>query len=133
MKGIAAAILMLSSVPASAQRLELTSPDGTNRITMQVSATGTPVYTVARRGAPVLAPSPILLDLDADTLGYRLAITGSEPASGDARYPIVAGKAAEGYDRYNQLTVHFQEKGGAKRKLDVVLRAYDDGVAFRSV
>jgi len=112
MKGIAAAILMLSSVPASAQRLELTSPDGTNRITMQVSATGTPVYTVARRGAPVLAPSPILLDLDADTLGYRLAITGSEPASGDARYPIVAGKAAEGHDRYNQLTVHFQEKAG---------------------
>jgi alpha-glucosidase len=133
MKGIAAAVFVLLSFPASAQRLELASPNGTNRITLQASATGTPVYTVARRGAPVLAPSPILLDLDADTLGYNLAITASEPVSGDARYPIVAGKAAEGHDRYNQLTVHFQEKRGAKRKLDIVLRAYDDGVAFRSV
>jgi alpha-glucosidase len=127
-----AAALLLAG-PTSAQTLEALSPDGTNRITMQVSVTGTPVYTVSRNGAQLLAPSPILLDLDNDTLGYGLAITGSEMAGADTSYPIVAGKAAQGRDHYNQLTVHFQEKGGAKRKLDVVLRAYDDGVAFRSV
>jgi alpha-glucosidase len=126
-----AALLVAGS--AGAQTAEAVSPDGSNRITMQVSVTGTPVYTVSRGGALVLERSPILLDLDNDTLGYGLAITGSETASADARYPIVAGKAAEGRDHYNQLTVHFQEKAGTKRKLDVVLRAYDDGVAFRTV
>lgn len=124
---------LLLAGPASAQALEAVSPDGTNRITMQASVTGTPVYTVSRGGALVLERSPILLDLDADTLGYGLAITGSETASADTTYPIVAGKTAQGRDHFNQLTVHFQEKGGAKRKLDVVLRAYDDGVAFRTV
>ncbi|MEI9926700.1 MAG: glycoside hydrolase family 97 N-terminal domain-containing protein [Sphingomonas sp.] len=29
--------------------------------------------------------------------------------------------------------VHLQERGGARRKMDVVLRAYDEGVAFRTV
>lgn len=124
---------LVPGAAAAQERLALVSPDGTNEVTMQLSGNGAPIYTVARRGSAVLAPSPILLDLDSDTLGYGLAITGSETASSDTRYPIVVGKAAEGRDRYNQLTVHFQERGGAKRKLDVVLRAYDDGVAFRSV
>ncbi|HVJ03235.1 MAG TPA: glycoside hydrolase family 97 catalytic domain-containing protein, partial [Sphingomonas sp.] len=133
MRPLLGTLALLIAAPAAAQPLELLSPDGTNRITMQLNGNGAPVYTVSRRGAPVLAPSPILLDLDSDTLGYGLAITGSETASADATYPIVAGKAAEGHDRYNQLTVHFEEKGGAKRRMDVVLRAYDDGVAFRTV
>lgn len=29
------------------------------------------------------------------------------------------------------MTVRLQEKGGKKRYLDVVFRAFDDGVAFR--
>lgn len=133
MKAGLAALALLIAAPAGAQVLTAVSPDGSNRISLQLNGAGTPVYAVSRGGSLVLAPSPILLDLDADTLGYGLAITGSETASADARYPIVAGNAAEGRDHYNQLTVHFQEKGGAKRRMDVVLRAYDDGVAFRTV
>ena len=132
-RGIITGLALLLATPAAAQTLGAVSPDGTNRITLQLSTTGSPVYTVTRNGAPVLAPSPILLDLDTDTLGYGLAITGSEAATADTTYPIVAGKAAQGRDHYNQLTVHFQEKAGAKRRMDVVLRAYDDGVAFRTV
>ncbi|MEP9360263.1 glycoside hydrolase family 97 protein [Sphingomonas sp. KR3-1] len=129
-----AALALLAAAPASAQQvLTAASPDGSNRIAIQLSGSGTPVYAVSRGGSLVITPSPILLDLDVDTLGYGLAITGSETASADTRYPIVAGAAAEGRDHYNQLTVHFQEKGGAKRRMDVVLRAYDDGVAFRTV
>jgi alpha-glucosidase len=133
MRLLLGALALVFAAPAGAQPIEALSPDGSNRITLQLSTTGTPVYTVSRGGAAVLAPSPILLDLDQDSLGYGLAITGSEAASADTRYPIVAGKAAEGRDHYNQRTVHFQERGGARRKMDVVLRAYDDGVAFRTV
>jgi alpha-glucosidase len=131
MRGLFYLIALLATAPAAAQPLTLDSPDGSNRIT--ITGNGTPVYSVSRKGSPVLAPSPILLDLDADTLGNGMTITGSETASADTTYPIVAGKAAQGRDKYNQLTVHFQERGGARRKLDIVLRAYDDGVAFRSV
>jgi len=128
------ALALLIAAPASAQQLlTAVSPDGSNRISIQLSSSGTPVYAISRAGSIVIAPSPILLDLDADTLGYNLAITASETASADARYPIVAGTASEGRDHYNQLTVHFQEKTGARRKLEIVLRAYYDGVAFRTV
>jgi hypothetical protein len=45
----------------------------------------------------------------------------------------VAGKARTVRDHYNQLSVDFQEPEGQKRQLRVIVRAYDDGVAFRYV
>jgi alpha-glucosidase len=131
---IAAAAALLWAAPASAQQdASVASQDGTNVIRLTVNSQGTPTYTVLRRGETVLAPSPTLLDLDANTLGYGMEITGTEQSSADATYPIVAGKAAEGRDLHNQVTVHLQERGGQKRRMDVILRAYNDGVAFRTV
>lgn len=124
---------LAAAVPAWAQVQELASPDGSNRITIGLNANGTPHYRVTRNGATIIANSPIALDLDADSLGYGMTMTGAEKESADTVYPIVVGKAAQGRDHHNQLTVHFVEKGGAKRRMDVVLRAYDDGVAFRTV
>lgn len=133
MRWLAGLVALLLAAPAAAQSLELRSPDGANVATIGVNGSGMPIYRVARKGAVLIAPSPITLDLDADSLGYGMAIAGSDTASADSRYAIVAGKASEARDQYNQLTVHFQEKGGAKRRMDVVLRAYDEGIAFRTV
>lgn len=127
---------LVAALPAAAQQRQqftLASPDGSNAITLGVSAQGTVTYGVARRGQAVVAASPIVLDLDANSLGYGMAVTGSEDSRADTRYPIVAGKAAEGRDHYNQLILHFEERGGQKRKMDVIARAYDDGVAFRTM
>jgi alpha-glucosidase len=132
MRLLLGAVALVAATPVAAQ-IELASPDGANTITIGVNNQGTPTYKVDRKGAAILSPSPIMLDLDVDTLGYGMGVTGSERASADTSYPIVAGKASVGRDHYNQLTVHFEERGGAKRKMDVVLRAYDDGVAFRTV
>ncbi|MBO9712246.1 glycoside hydrolase family 97 protein [Sphingomonas sp.] len=130
---LGALALLLLSFPAAADPLKVVSPDGTNSVTIGANASGNPLYSVARNGTTVIAPSPILLDLDDYTLGWNMAVTGSETASADTHYAIVAGKAAEGRDQYNQLTVHYQEKAGAKRRMDVLVRAYDSGVAFRTV
>lgn len=125
---------LLGASAASAQEIvSVASQDGTNVIRFGVNGQGTPIYAVLRRGEQILSPSPIILDLDADSLGYGMAITAKEQSSADTSYPIIAGKTAEGRDLYNQVTVHLQEKGGAKRKMDVILRAYNDGVAFRTV
>ena len=125
---------LLAPLPATAQQqvYTVTSPDGTNSLTLGVSG-GTVIYTISRRGEMVIEHSPIVLDLDTSALGYGMALTGQETSSADAKYPIVVGKAAEGRDHYNQLIVHFEERGGQKRKMDVVARAYDDGVAFRTL
>lgn len=126
-------LALLVAAPAAGQTLEAVSPDGTNRIVVALDRQGTPNYLVQRRDEMVLAPSPIALDLDRDMLGWGMAITGSEATSADTRYKIVLGKADEGRDHYTQRIIHLQKRGGARRRMDLILRAYDDGVAFRTV
>lgn len=135
MRKFLVALALCAPLPAmaQAQQFTLASPDGTNAIILGINPGGTVTYSVARRGEAVIEPSQIVLDLDVNSLGYGMSVTGQETSSADVKYPIVVGKAAEGRDHYNQLTVHFQERGGQKRRMDVIARAYDDGVAFRTV
>jgi len=128
----AAAAAAAPDTPAAGP-LELRSPDGRNTVRVAIDGEGRPTYAVLRDGAVILAPSPIGLELDTDKIGYGLAVTGADRREADDRYPIVLGRAAEGRDHYRELTVHFAETGQAPRRMDVVLRAYDDGVAFRTV
>ncbi|MGN7999878.1 glycoside hydrolase family 97 protein [Sphingomonas sp. 22176] len=131
MKQLLGTAALLIAAPAAGQTLEVVSPDGANRVVVALDRQGVPNYTVQRRGELILAPAPIALDLDRDMMGWGMAVTGSEASSADTRYKIVLGKAAEGRDRYNQRIIHLQERGGARRRMDLILRAYDDGIAFR--
>jgi alpha-glucosidase len=127
--------LLLIATPAKAQEqwFTLASPNGANAVVIGADGGGTVTYAVERKGERVIAASPIILDLDSSSLGYGMKVTGVEEANADSRYPIVAGKAATGRDHYRQVTVHFEEQSGARRRMDVVVRAYDDGVAFRTI
>ena len=60
-----------------------------------------------------------------------LAVEGVRRDSRDEAYAAVAGKSATARDHYNEATVALREAAGPRRRLEVVLRAYDDGVAFR--
>ncbi|MEJ2814923.1 glycoside hydrolase family 97 protein [Caulobacter sp. CCG-8] len=128
-----AAMAIVAASPAFAAEQRLTSPDGALQVTVSDSD-GQARYAVAYKGQPLLAPSPLGLVLSAGgSLSHGLKIAGAAPSSGDATYDLVAGKTRTVRDRYNQLDVDFQEPEGGKRRLRVVVRAYDGGVAFRYV
>lgn len=131
----AAGAAVVSMVVGSAQAADqqLTSPDGALKVTVS-DTDGQARYAVSYRGQTLLAPSPLGLVLNAGgSLSHGLKITGAAPTTSDATYDLVAGKARTVRDHYNQLSVDFQEPEGRKRRLRVVVRAYDDGVAFRYV
>jgi alpha-glucosidase len=52
-------------------------------------------------------------------------------ASLDETWSQPWGEDAVVRNHYNEMKVRLQEKGGKKRTLDVVFRAFDDGIAFR--
>lgn len=126
------AIVSLSPVAAAAQT-GVSSPDGHNRIDMALDDDGRVVWSSSRDGVPLIEASPLGLMLDDTPLSTGLRITGRTTASGEDRYPIVAGKAAFADDRYNAVTISLVEAKGARRALNVELRAYDGGVAFRTI
>jgi alpha-glucosidase len=125
----------MAAATGSARAAEhvLASPD--NGLTITISDTdGRARYAVARKGKPLLTPSPLGLALDkGGALSTRLTIAGVNQTSVDQTYDLVVGKTRTARDHYNELTVDFAEAGPAGRKLRVIARAYDDGVAFRYV
>jgi alpha-glucosidase len=128
-----AAMAVAASSAALAAEQPLTSPDGALKVTVS-DTDGQARYAVTYKGQALLAPSPLGLVLSGGgSLGHGLKITGAAPSSGDQTYDLVAGKAKTVRDHFNQLSIDFQEPRGAGRKLRLIVRAYDDGVAFRYV
>ena len=62
---------------------------------------------------------------------YRLV--GTETATGDTIWKPVWGFLSAVRDHYNELTLRLQETAATKRLMNVVLRAYNEGVAVRYV
>src|SRR5262245_29800184 len=117
---------------ASAQHLPATvrSPDTRISVTVAQNGDGQLVYTVARNGEVVVAPSRLRVQLvegDISALDVRTV----NPRSVDQVRKLVASKASQARDHFNELTVTGMPRSRAMRSLQWIFRVYDDGVAFR--
>lgn len=129
---IAACVLVTQPATASAQTdYSVSSPDGSIAIKLQVGADEPPRYEVSRQRETVIAPSQLRLQLVEDR-GFQLfEPVSSQRRSVDEQYRTVVGKTSQARNHFNEMTVSLRERGGSARRLDIILRAYDDGVALR--
>lgn len=127
---IAASVLALSaalSTPAGAQTVTVKSPDGRNVVTLDSDKL---TYAVSRNGTPIITASPLGLVLDSIKLGAGAKLAGQTASTVNDTYHMVVGKAASAPDHYNQADLAFTA-GDKAFKFNVVVRAYDNGVALR--
>lgn len=129
-----------------ADSLSLSSPDG--RKTVRFEKPGKELtYSVKVDGKDVILPSRAGMEVDNRTwemaLGKRdLAQPDSwmDPltvdsisigVSVDTVWTPLYGERSKVRDRYNQATLHMSRKDKSDYRLDVQVRAYDEGIAFR--
>lgn len=116
---------------AVAEPITLTSPGGHVGVRVALNEHNQPTYELSYRGQQLLSRSAMGLAFERfQSLSHGMAIQGSDTRPGTDQYALI-GKASNVRDPYNELTVRLVETGGAKRQLDLVFRAYDDGFAFR--
>ncbi len=121
--------------------MAVSSPDGSLTISLSLAAKPQPYlageriyYRVTYKGAPVLADSPLGLDLaGARPLDRDFEVVTTQKRSNDSTWENAFGAKRTIPDKYNELVVSLREKNPPSRRMDVVLRAYDEGVAFRYV
>lgn len=111
--------------PLSAQQYDLRSPDG--RVRLEVRAGAQLTWSVSYGGTSLLEPSPISLTLaPGRVLGPGARVTRTSRRSVDQVIrPVVPEKNAVVPDRFAELRLEFRGGWG------LVVRAYDDGVAYR--
>jgi len=128
------AIIVLLSCSSYNLPVKVASPDGKVAITLALTEEGAPVYSVSYSGKEIISPSPLGIEFKTGgLLSTDLKVKSIKKASADETYEVIAGKSKQARNHYNEITVSLQEQKQPKRKIDLVFRAYDDGVAFRYV
>ncbi|UGU18177.1 glycoside hydrolase family 97 protein [Sinomicrobium kalidii] len=123
----------------------LTSPDGTYQLTITGDNAGEIKYKVNYKGKPLIKSSRLQIELDNHLSEWALAIkekpeapwmdglvlkeTGTNAV--DSTWTPVYGERSVIQQKYNELTLSFEQKASANYKMDIQLRAYNEGVAIR--
>ena len=89
-------------------------------------------YQVWHRGRPVVLSSPLALRLEGGSeLGCGLRIIGVKRSSTSRSWKPPYGERSSVPDRYRELVMDLEETAAPRRRLQLVLRAYDEGAALR--
>lgn len=116
--------------PLRAKEESLASPDG--HIAVTVGDTVGLRYRVTLDGAPVIVDSPLGLDFAGGfSLGRAVTLTAATRRDHDSTWENPFGQRRTVRDHYRELTVAVQEQADAPSRLNLIVRAYDQGVAFR--
>ncbi|HSL22436.1 MAG TPA: glycoside hydrolase family 97 catalytic domain-containing protein [Vicinamibacterales bacterium] len=122
--------VLLAAAPASAEDWTVTSPDGLTTITVARSDEGRLSWRVERAGSAILDDSPLGVRRHDQTFADGLTlVAAAEAAPVDERYRTPHGKRRPHIVRGRERVLTFANARGAR--LDVILRAHDDGVAIR--
>ena len=93
------------------------------RIAYQVYFQGKCLIDTSYLGYEIEDPVPLL--------GENVGLSASRFDSVDETYTVPAGKSKTIRNHYNSLLAEYLQNGSLGRRLNVEVRAYDDGVAFR--
>ena len=119
-------IACCASVVTAAEH-ELVAPGGGVKVI--VSDAGGLNYRVEVDGKTVLTNSPLGLEFqDGTKLGPKAVIAGTKTASHDGTWENHFGKRLKVRDHWKELRLTLQEQD---RTFGLIVRTYDDGVAFR--
>ena len=127
-RGLVAGAAIFCAVAAGAAET-LVSPDGTIRVAVETE--GGLSWSVARKGADLLLPSPLGLDFigQAPWGGFRVKAAARRTV--DVTWTTRLYRKEVVRDHANELELALEDAKG--RLLTLVFRAYDEGVAFRYV
>ena len=115
---------------AFAEVYELSSPD--EKLQIQVHAENEQVaYSVTFNGEPIIGKSRLGVVLNEDAFSGGIVVDSPKRKSHYEEWSPVWGQSSSYRDHHQELSLQITEVAELKRKMEVVLRAYNDGMAFR--
>lgn len=123
-------IVLCACFPTSGASLKLSSPSG--RIEFLLSPQeGAPCYQIRFKGRTLVAPSALGFDFADGAFGPEAVFGKAVRKDGVEVYDLPVGKVSHVEHPYREMVLPLFEKKGLRRQVEMVVRAFDDGVAFR--
>jgi len=129
MKNTLTLCLLLLAGILNAQTIQ--SPSKEISVAFKLTAEGKPSYSVTYKNKQVVNESLLGIALkDTEALDTGFTITNTENKSVNESWKPVLGEQSTIQNKYNQATFSLAQKDTG-RKLDIVFKVYEEGVAFR--
>ncbi|MEO6845149.1 MAG: glycoside hydrolase family 97 protein [Ginsengibacter sp.] len=124
-------LLIMSLATFAQKKIELKSPDG-NIVFRFKGTKSLPVYCVIFKGKTIIEPSSLSLSFEkGGDFGEGLKINKPIFRNGEDDYSLVVGKTKKVHDYYKEVTIPLQELSGSRRFINLIVRVFNDGLAFR--
>ncbi len=119
------------SLTCKSQELSVESPD--KSIRFNIFNNSNLQYSVAFNDREIIGQSLMGFEFKDETaMNGNFEVTyQNETSVNDTWKPVVASKHSEIRNNYNELHLALKEKSGEFREMDLFIRAFNDGVAFR--
>ncbi|SHM25775.1 glycoside hydrolase family 97 protein [Flavobacterium xinjiangense] len=129
MKHVLSLFLFFAITFGHSQSIE--SPSGKIAVNFKLAGDGQPTYSVNYKSKAVVLESALGIKLkDKPALDANFEFVGSKTATFNESWKPVLGEQANIVNHYNELTVSLVQKG-THVKINIIFRAFDEGVAFR--
>ena len=112
------------------EKVRIQSPDGKVVVAVELQD-GRPLWNVAYGDNQIIHNGLLGVEIASDDFCGTYTLSGTETAAGDTTWKPIWGFRSEVRDHFNEITVKLQETSATKRLINVVLRAYNEGVAVR--
>lgn len=121
--------LLLAAASCSSGRQEVVSPGGNVKFVVEQAADGSLSYSLFREEEQMVGDSRLGLVRNGREIGRGLRFVGKSVATIDDAYTLKGGKRLSTRDYCNEAVYTYEIPDG--EKFDLIVRAYDDGAAFR--
>jgi hypothetical protein len=129
MKKILSIALLLFVFCISAQSIQ--SPSKQILLDFGLAENGRPTYSVTFKNKPVILQSALGIYLkDGSNLATNFSSEGIKNITFNESWKPVLGEQASIVNHYNEMTVALSQ-AGTNRKMNIIFKVYDEGVAFR--
>lgn len=129
MKSIISFFIFLGCILVQGQ--SVTSPSKQIKLTFAFAEKGKPTYLVTYKDQTVIAQSYLGIKLkNGPDLASHFQLEGSQTNTVNESWQPVLGEQANILNHYNELIVSLKQMGTARR-MNIVFRVFDEGVAFR--
>ena len=90
-----------------------------------------PVYSVAFNKQTLIQDSPLTLTFDNGAFGENVKINKPVFSTKEETYELIVGKAKHIHSLSKEVIIPLEETVQPFRKINLVVRTFDDGIAFR--
>ncbi len=125
-------ILFLVIIPIRAQKpVKLKSPDEQLIFSFELTDES-PIYNVRFNGKNLVNDSELGLVFE-ENGEFKEGLKMGTPVFDEVEedYKLIVGKAKNISSHYREMVIPLAEKSGAKREINLVVRAFNDGIGFR--